>query len=174
MTDRERRFCEEYLVDLDARAAALRAGYPPGAAEGAAGWLRPGDRDYRPGVHDGVRRRMAERSRRTGITADRVLREYARVAFASVADVLDFSDGLRLRDGADPEVLAAVQSIKCKASADGRLLDCDLKLLDKLKALEVLGRHLGLFADAPVPVDLPRITTFPDGSAEVSPGGDEA
>ena len=171
MREREARFCEEYLIDLDARAAALRAGYPPGAAESAGEWLRPGGAGYRARLHAGVRARMAERSRRTGITADRVLREYARIAFASLGDILDFGDGLRLRGDLSADDLAAVASIRYKG---GSTVDCDVKMYDKMKALEVLARHLGMDGEAGVgAAEMPRIVVREDGSAEIGGNGTE-
>ena len=70
---REAAFCDEYLIDLDAASAAMRAGYPPGQALNAAAWLKPGSGRYKRRLHAGVAARLAERSRRTGISADRVL-----------------------------------------------------------------------------------------------------
>lgn len=88
---------------------------------------------------------MAERSKRTGINADRVLTELAKIAFVNAADVIDASDAT-LREDAAPEDLAAIQSVKVKTfGEDG--LEREIKMADKLKALELLGKHLGMFED---------------------------
>jgi len=171
VNDREARFCEEYLIDLDAPAAALRAGYPVKAARAAGDWLKPGSGRYRPRLHAGVRTRMAERSRRIGITAERVLREYARIAFASIEDVADFTDGVRPRTDTCADDLAAVASVKYKR---GSGVDCEIKMYDKLKALEVLGRHLGLFEAREASGEAaPTILVYPDGSAAIAGGEDD-
>ena len=173
MNDLEARFCAEYLIDLDATAAALRAGYSLKRAETAAEWLKPGSGRYRPGLHEDVRRRQAERARRTGITAERVLREYARIAFANLSDILDFSDGARLREGVSRDDMAAVAAMKFKVS-NGRVTDADVKLCDKMKALDVLARHLGMAeGGADGAGALPRIVTYADGSAEIDTGGED-
>lgn len=88
---------------------------------------------------------MAERSRRTGVNADRVVRELAKIAFVNAADVINAEDAT-LRDDASEEDTAAIQSVKVKTfGEDG--LEREIKMADKLKALEMLGRHLGMFKD---------------------------
>ena len=88
---------------------------------------------------------MAERSCRTGVTADRVVMELAKVAFVNAGDVID-ADDATLNPDATPEDLAAIQSIKVKTFGDDGV-EREIRLADKLKALELLGRHLGLFDD---------------------------
>ena len=95
------------------------------------------------------------------------MREYARIAFASLGDILDFDDGARLRPGLAPEDAAAVASIKVKPGGG----DCEVKMYDKMKALEMLARHLGMAEAGPDAEAMPRIVTRADGSA-VMEGGD--
>lgn len=160
----ERRFCEEYLVDLDARAAALRAGYDAEAAREAAGWLKRRGKHGKPEVVKLVRQLQAARSKRTAVTAERVLLEYARIAFANIADV---TDGTRLREGASADDTAAIASVKIKA---GSSADCDVKMYDKLKALDMLAKHLGMLTDdgAAAAEGMPRIEVHPDGSVTIN------
>ena len=148
MLEKERRFCEEYLVDLDARAAALRAGYAPGTAERAARWLKSDDPAAKPELIAAVKRLMA----------DKVMEEYARIAFANIGDI---TDGSKVLEGVGREGTAAVASIKVKGN------ECDVKMYDKLKALDMLGKHLGMEEDAPESAAMPRIVSYPDGSAAV-------
>ena len=92
-----------------------------------------------------IDRAMAERSKRTGVNADRVVRELAKIAFVNAADVINAEDAT-LRDDASEEDTAAIQSVKVKTfGEDG--LEREIKMADKLKALEMLGRHLGMFKD---------------------------
>ena len=169
MGELERRFCGEYLLDLDAGAAALRAGYPARTAARAPEWLTPGSEGYRPRLSGMVRRAMAERARRTGINPDRVLREYARIAFASLADVVDLRGGLALRADISADAAAAIASVKYKAGANGAV-DCDIRMYDKMTALELVARHLGMAADVPAGGEMPRITALADGSVTVDGG----
>lgn len=140
MTKKQKRFCEEYLIDLNATQAAIRAGYSPDTA-GAIG----AENLTKPEVQRAVARDMAERSRRTGVNAERVVLELAKVAFVNVGNVIDATDAT-LKEDAAPEDLAAIQSIKVKDMGDMGI-EREIRMADKLKALELLGRHLGMFND---------------------------
>lgn len=77
------------------------------------------------------------------MSADRVVRELAKVAFVNAGDLIDARTA-SLKSDAAPDDLAAVQSVKVKTfGEDG--LEQEVKLADKLKALDLLGRHLGMF-----------------------------
>lgn len=143
MTGKERRFVDEYMVDLNAYAAALRAGYAPATAKNASSWLdesRPG----KPKVREAVEKRMAELSKRTGVTAERVMHELARIAFANATDVVDAKSG-NVRPDADRDDTAAIQSVRVRA---GESPEHEIKFCDKIRALELLGKHLGMFAES--------------------------
>ena len=93
---------------------------------------------------------MAERSKRTGVNADRVVRELARVAFVNASDVIDMNKATVLND-ASRDDMAAIASVKVKVipgeTGDG--VEREIRLADKLKALELCGKHLGMFKDSP-------------------------
>jgi phage terminase small subunit len=140
MTPKECRFVREYLIDLNATAAARRAGYSAASARSIGPRLLK-----RPELRDALaaaRRALAER---TAVTPERVVAELARVAFASKDDYLDWGpDGVTLRDK------ALLNSDQCAAIADighnGKTPR--LKLYDKLAALDKLARHLDLYGEA--------------------------
>lgn len=140
MTKKQKLFVEEYLIDLNATQAAIRAGYSPDTA-GAIG----AENLKKPQIQNAIARSMAERSRRTGVNADRVVQELARIAFANAGDLIDAGDAT-IKDDASRDDLAAVQSIKVKDLGDMGV-EREVRLADKLKALELLGRHLGMFND---------------------------
>lgn len=140
MTKKQKRFCEEYLIDLNATQAAIRAGYSPDTA-GAIG----AENLTKPEIQRAVARAMAERSRRTGVNAERVVLELAKVAFVNVGNIIDATDAT-LKEDATPEDLAAIQSIKVKDMGEMGI-EREIRMADKLKALELLGRHLGMFND---------------------------
>lgn len=140
MTEKQQRFCEEYLIDLNATQAAIRAGYSPRTANEQGARLLAN-----VSISKAIAQAMAERSRRTGVSADRVVRELARIAFANAGDLIDASDAT-LKSDAVPDDLAAIQSIKVKDLGDLGV-EREIRLADKLKALELLGRHLGIFND---------------------------
>lgn len=96
MNLRTRQFIREYLIDLNGSAAARRAGYSPRSAGRRAFELLE-----RPEVKAAVRAAMAARARRTNVTADRVLEEFARIAFADLRRVSDWGPGgFRLKPSA--------------------------------------------------------------------------
>ena len=140
LTDRDRRFADEYLIDFDAKHAAIRAGYSASTARNAAAWIKA-DNPEKPKLRALIDRKMADLSRRTGITAERVLRELANVAFVNFDDVVG-EDGKILPDAQRAD-LAAVAGYKVK---DGEDVDeREVKFHDKLRALELIGKHLGMF-----------------------------
>lgn len=143
MTKKQKRFAEEYLIDLNATQAAIRAGYSPETAKsiGCENLTKPNIRTH-------IDRAMAERSKRTGVNADRVVQELAKIAFVNAADVIDANDAT-LKDDAAPEDTAAIQSVKFKTfpTKDGEGVEREIKMADKIKALELLGKHLGMFKD---------------------------
>ena len=143
MTKKQKRFVEEYLIDLNATQAAIRAGYKAGNAQRAS--EIGSDLLQKTPVSDAIATAMAERSRRTGVNADRVVMELAKIAFVNADDVIDVGTAT-IKDGAARDDTAAIQSVKVKTfGEDG--LEREIKMADKLKALELLGKHLGMFKD---------------------------
>ena len=140
MTKKQKRFTEEYLIDLNATQAAIRAGYSPATAKSIGS-----ENLTKPDIQAHIAKAMAEHSKRTGVSADRVVMELAKIAFVNANDVID-TDTATLKPDAAPEDTAAIQSVKVKTfGEDG--LEREIKMADKLKALELLGKHLGMFKD---------------------------
>ena len=143
MTNKQNRFCEEYLIDLNATQAAVRAGYSTSTA-GAIG----AENLKKPQIRACIDKALAEQSKRTGVTADRVVRELAKVAFVNSADVVDFNSAT-VKPDASKDNTAAIASVRVKTipTKDGDGVEREIKLADKLKALELLGKRYGLFTD---------------------------
>lgn len=140
MTKKQKRFVEEYLIDLNATQAAIRAGYSPDTA-----YSIGNENMKKPEIKAKIDKAMAERSRRTGVNADRVVMELAKIAFVNAGDVIDAETATVKPDAARDDT-AAIQSVKVKTfGEDG--LEREIKMADKLKALELLGKHLGMFKD---------------------------
>ena len=142
MTQKQKRFVDEYLIDLNATQAAIRAGYSPDSARsiGSALLKKPQIRAY-------IDKAMAERSKRTGVNQDRIVRELARVAFLNASKVIDTKDATVLADAMEDDT-AAIASVKVKQTfGDYESIEREVKFADKLKALELLGRHQGMFTD---------------------------
>ncbi len=124
MTERQKRFCEEYLVDLCAARAARRAGYAESTAlSSAPTWINP-EHPSRPELRREIDRLLAERAKQTRVSANGVVRELTRIAF----------------DGQDEAAEEGAAPARPKGSAD-------VRTQDRLRALELLGKHLGIFTE---------------------------
>ena len=77
------------------------------------------------------------------INQDRVLRELARLAFVNPTDVINMEDAT-LKESSDVDDTAAIQSVKVKSFGENGI-EREIKMTDKLRALELLGKHLGMF-----------------------------
>ena len=143
MVKKRERFVEEYLIDLNATQAAIRAGYSPKTAYSIGHELMK-----IPEVRARIDKAMAERSKRTGINADRVLRELGKIAFVNATDVIDMSDAT-VKNDAERDDTAAIASVKVKVipGENGDGVEREIRLADKLKALELIGKHLGMYQD---------------------------
>jgi len=165
LTPKQQRFVEEYLIDLNGTQAAIRAGYSPRTASEQSARLLGNVK-----ISQMVAAAMAARSARTGVTQDRVVRELARIAFVDPTAVVDFCTGM-VRGGLTEDDRAVLAGVKIK---DGELFtEREVKFADKLKALELLGKHLNLFTDTlQLTGDLPRIIDdIRAGPLEGSPDG---
>ena len=142
MTEKQKIFADEYLIDLNATRA-YKAAYPSVKKEEAA--AVNGSkllRNTKVAVY--IQERMQERQRRTEITQDRVLKELAAIAFVKATDYAEVKDGqVIIKDTAnlDEQQIRAIAGIK-----EGRF-GVEVKLNNKEQALELLGRHLGMFTD---------------------------
>lgn len=139
LNDKQKRFVAEYLVDLNGTQAAIRAGYAEASADVHACRLLGNDK-----VKAEITEAMQKRSERTEITQDRVLNELAALGFYDIADYAQIEYGRAvLKDTSDipKEKRPAIVSIK--EGANG----LEIRLADKLRALEMIGKHLGMFTD---------------------------
>ncbi|SHO46781.1 terminase small subunit [Anaerocolumna xylanovorans] len=160
LTAKQKAFVNEYLIDLNATQAAIRAGYSEKTANEQGARLLAN-----VSISEFISKAMEERSKRTGITADQVLNELAMIAFANGADFAQVVEEPIIVNGRyvkDPdtgqlrkqEVVKIVPTDKLpedkkRAIAgikEGRY-GVEVATCDKVKALELLGRHLGMFKD---------------------------
>lgn len=151
LTAKQRRFVEEYLVDLNATQAAIRAKYSKKTAR------QMGDENLsKPDIAAAIQKAEQARSKRTEITQDAVLQELAKIGFANMQDYmrvgadgdpyLDFSN--LTRDQAAALIEVTVEDFKEGRGEDSRdVRRVKFKLGDKKSALVDIGRHLGMFKD---------------------------
>ncbi len=143
LTPRQEQFCQEYLVDLNGTQAAIRAGYSKKTANEQASQLLA-----KLNIGDRVAELQAKRAERLEITADDVLREYARIGFADMADY--YEEGGKLKSihdlGDKSRVVGEVQTETFVGEA-GTTTKVKFKLHDKLKALDSVGKHIGFYLE---------------------------
>jgi phage terminase small subunit len=151
LTDKQKAFVEEYLIDLNATQAAIRAGYSEKTAR------QVGNENLtKPDVADAIAAAQAERSQRTEVSADRVLLELARISFSDAMRhyVIDEEGNVQLAEGAPEGATAAVSSIKRKSRTvtnkqgdTETFVETEIRLWDKNTAIANAGKHLGMFVD---------------------------
>ena len=142
LTPKQQRFVDEYLIDLNAKQAAIRSGYSKKTAK-SQGQRLLGNVE----VEAAIKARMDERSRATGITAEWVLLQLHNLANGNILDFITIGeDGLPALDLSNltRDQAAALRGLNATPVADGSVR-WDIKLADKKAALELLGKHLGMF-----------------------------
>lgn len=142
LSEQRQRFVDEYLIDLNGTQAAIRAGYSAKTAQEQSSRLLSNVM-----VQEAISKAMAERSKRTGINQDRVVLELAKLALVKMTDIVDRQG--RIKDGVTDDDLACIESIKYKESESdtGSSVEREVKIASKIKALELLGKHLGMWND---------------------------
>lgn len=143
LAPKQRRFVDEYLIDLNATQAATRAGYSPKTANEQGARLLAN-----VSVQAAIAKRMQAREQRTEITQDRVLSELAKIGFFDVRKLFHGDGTPKAITDLDDETAAAVSGLDVAniGNADtgiGQVLK--YKLADKRAALVDIGRHLGMF-----------------------------
>ncbi len=149
LTDKQKLFCHEYIIDLNATQACIRAGYSVNVAS-----VQGSENLAKPNIQNYISELKEVRSKRCEITQDNVLKELAKIAFIEIDQFYNVNGQLKL-----PHEL----SDQAKASLSG--IDIDeiwgynpdtetrekigetkkVKLHNKITSLELLGRHLGIF-----------------------------
>ena len=156
ITPKKRQFAKEYLIDLNNTQAAIRAGYSAKTA------YSQGERLLRDvEVQKLVQELMQERSTRVEVTAERVLAEIAKVAFGDVRKLFGPGGELIRISDLDDDAAACIAGcdLVTVSRGEGEVeYVAKVKMADKLKALELAGKHLGLFRDGSTVEDTPMPT----------------
>lgn len=147
LTPKQKRFVSEYLIDLNATQAAIRAGYSPKTANEQGARLL-----VNVSIAKAIQKATDKRQERTEITQDRVLKEYARIAFLDPRRFFD-SDGIpKPIEALDDDTAAALAGLEIREEFEGAGENRTLagytkkyKLANKLGALDSLAKHLGMF-----------------------------
>ena len=138
LTEKQKRFCEEYLIDLNATQAAIRAGYSEKTAEQTASRMLSFVK-----VQEHLNKLREQQSRRTEITADMVLKELAAIAFSDRTELAQIDEnGLVVLT---PTAKLTTEARKAIAGIKEGKFGTEISSYDKVRALELLGKHLGIF-----------------------------
>ena len=164
MTDAQKRFCDEYLVDLNAtrayKVAYSRCKKDETANVNGSKLLR------NTKVQEYILEKQKEIEKRTEVTQDMVIQELAKIAFFNIKDIYNKDGSLKQIKDIDNNTAKAIASVKTLQKAGSMKININMqgqdeeiplehieeqtiefKTNDKVKALELLGRHLGIFND---------------------------
>jgi len=152
LTGKQERFIEEYLIDLNATQAAIRAGYSVRTATAI------GSENLRkPHVLVALQDRRQQLADEAGITPERVIAEYARLAFASITDVVSWNEkrltvvpSAALSEAAAAAVKKVRATVKEMPQEDGEptaKILIEVEMHDKKAALDSLAKTLHLFGE---------------------------
>ena len=143
LTVKQAKFVSEYLVDLNARQAAIRAGYSKRSAA-----VIGHENLNKPYIASAIAVAVARREKRTEITQDRVLLEYARIAFADMDTYVTWGPGgVTLNESSELPVGASAAVSEVTESVTEKGNTVRFKLHDKQAALGMLAKHLGMMPD---------------------------
>ena len=161
---RQKRFVEEYLIDLNATQATIRAGYSKKtAAEIGCENLR------KPHIAAAISKAVQKRTERTEITQDQVLNELRKIGFADIRKVVSWgkSPGDADSDAPGTYPVELVPSDEIDDDTAASIAEVSLtqagvriKQHDKLSALEKMGRHVGLFPVGGINIHEEKVTTI--------------
>lgn len=141
LTPKQKAFVDEYLIDLNATQAAIRAGYSEKTARAVGA-----ENLTKPNIQTAIQERIQEREKRTEVTQDMVVQQLAKVAFSDLKEYVEWGpNGIVIRpsDNVDGTVLQSISETMLPKGGK----KTEIKLTDKMKALELLGKHLGMFSD---------------------------
>jgi phage terminase small subunit len=152
LTNAQKRFCDEYLIDLNATRA-YKVAYPKCKEDETAN--AASSRMLRNvKVQEYISEKQKEIEKRTEVTQDMVIKELAKIAFLDIRKLYTENGQLKNVADIDSDTAGAISSLETLEEYEGYGDDREkigdtqkVKLLDKTKALELLGKHLGMFKE---------------------------
>lgn len=144
MTEQRKKFADKYFETLNATQSAIFAGYSEATARQQAYNILQDDE-----VQEYLQKLRDEYAEKSGITKERLIEEYKKIAFSNISELYSSDDALLAIKQVDESTIGAVSSIKTRelVGNDGIPVGSivEVKLHDKLRALDSLGKHLGFF-----------------------------
>jgi phage terminase small subunit len=149
LNEKQKRFCEEYLKDLNASQAAIRAGYSAKTARACSSRMLTN-----ANIQEYIQQRQKELQQSTGVTQEKIIQELAALAFTDIRKFYNEDGSLKKITELDADAAAALAGVETEELYAGFGEDRiaigqtkKIKRWDKNKALENLARHLGMFND---------------------------
>ena len=162
LTDKQLKFCNEYLIDFNGKQAAIRAGYAEKTADITASKLLRVSK-----VKEYLDSRKKEIVKASDISIQKVLNELAKIAFSNITDFIKVKgDEISLTDW----TLLSKEQTACIESVSQTKEGYRLKLYNKPQALEMIGRHLGMFLEMVKdnPNEIPEFVSHSDAELDAT------
>lgn len=141
LTAKQARFVQEYLIDLNATQAAIRAGYSTKTARSVGA-----ENLTKPDVQQAIADAQYKRATKTEINAAFILKRLADEATADIADLYDEHGAIKpIKEWPLIWRQGLVSSVKVAEEGDGVVVR-EIKLSDRIKRLELLGKHISVNA----------------------------
>lgn len=142
LSDKQKKFCEEYIIDFNQTQSAIKAGYSAKTA-----YSIGNENLKKPDIQAYIKELLSKREERTQITADMVVKEWAKIAFFDIRKIFHKEGGLLNPHDLDDETATVISSIKARDIKVGDDIETikEYRLNDKMKALDMLAKHLGMF-----------------------------
>lgn len=142
LTDKQEMFCKEYLIDLNATQAAIRAGYSKKTAKDIAC-----ENLAKPNIQNRITELKEERSKRIEIDSDGVLKELKNWAEGDYTDLMMLT-AKQIKELA-PEIRRLITGFKRTTrripGTDEEEIQIEIKFIDKIKAMEMISKHIGFY-----------------------------
>ena len=144
LTKKQLIFAKEYLVSMNSTESAIKAGFSKKTASSQGSRLLKNVK-----VKAYIEEQLLQRASKLDITPNRIIEELGHIAFFNINNIFD---GMTLKEISHmPEnVTRAISSIKARTTkeADGSFAEItEIKANDKIRALEMLGKYLGMFIE---------------------------
>lgn len=174
LTPKQRKFVNEYLIDLNATQAAIRAGYSAKTAneQGAQNLAKLS-------IKSEIEKGQNKVALRASVTVEMIIDELKKIGFSSITDYISFNGGkviLKDSEAIPKDKIAAIAEVSKTISEGGSTLK--FKLYDKISALDKLARHLGMYVDKADEKPIQSITAikviieYPNGDGNTERIGD--
>lgn len=147
LTEKQKRFCQEYIIDFNGAQSAIRAGYSKKSAKEISS-----ENLTKPNIQEYIKELIKEQQIRTEVTADKVLKELSLIAFFDVGLLYNDDGTLKPITELPEEITKAIHSVKNRIEKQGQDKEDwaeikEIRSHDKLRALELIGKYFSMFTD---------------------------